>query len=92
MLESGKAFVKITPEREGHTVPDEIKTHSEEKAKVIPEENKTHSFDTSVCRIVPGKGASPEDAAPPDGGLTLDSGKPKKIAPRIEKPKGRKFS
>lgn len=76
MIKSAKAFVKTNSEHEGHTIPDEIKTHSEEKAKVIPDANKTHSADIAVCKIVPGKGATPEDIVPPDGGLTLDSGTP----------------
>lgn len=92
MIKSAKAFVKTYSEHEGHTIPDEIKTHSEEKAKVIPDANKTHSVDIAVCKIAPGKGATPEDIVPPDGGLTLESGVTKKIVPHIEKPEGKKFS
>lgn len=92
MLKSGKAFVKITPEREDHSIPEEIKTHAENKAKVVPDANKTHSEDKDVCRIVPGKGNTPKDAAPADGGLTLDSGVPKKIVPHVAKPDEKMYS
>ncbi|MGN1109536.1 MAG: hypothetical protein ACI4RK_09170 [Oscillospiraceae bacterium] len=91
MLESGKAYVKATPDPAGH-IPDEIKTHAEQKAKVVPNENKTHSEETARCRIVPGKGKTPEDTPPADGGLTLDSGVPKKIVPPSSKPEGKVFS
>lgn len=91
MLKSGKAYVKTTPDPAGH-IPDEIKTHAEQKAKIVPNENKTHSEGDEVCRIVPGKGNTNKDSAPPDGGLTLDNGVPKKIVPPSHKAEGKVYS
>lgn len=91
MLESGKAFVKTTPDPAGH-IPDYIKTHTEKKAKVVPNENKSSSEEDLRCRIVPGKGNTPENTEPADGGLTLSSGVPKKIVPPNNKPDNKVFS
>ena len=91
MLKSGKAFVRTTPDPAGH-IPDEIKTHSENKARVVPNENKTHSEEDEVCRIAPGKGNTHTDSEPADGGLTLDSGEPKKIVPPSAKTESKFYS
>lgn len=87
MLKSENAYVQ--KERESH-FSDVVKTHSEKKAKVVPNENKTHTEE--VCKLIPGKGNSDRNAAPRDGGLTLDSGVPKKIVPPSVKSEPKKFS
>lgn len=90
MLKSGKPFVAKNTEKQGH-IPNEIKTHSEHKAKVVPNENKTH-FEDETCKLVPGKGNTDRDAPPADGGMTLDSGVPKKIVPPSHKTDNKFFS
>ncbi|MGN1421779.1 MAG: hypothetical protein ACI4XA_00225 [Oscillospiraceae bacterium] len=105
MLESGKAYVKITHEVKGHNIPDDIKTYSESKAKIIPESAKTHSEDKVKIVPPPGKAHPAEEpaqrTAPEKEAVTTDdpaagevslNAEAAKIVPPVAKRECKKYS